>query len=355
MRQHFELGQVLRKRYQGFLNETYNRHEIWVRSTDYDRTLMSAEANLAGMYPPNGSQVFNPSLDWQPIPVHTVPQSEEQLLSFPQPNCPRYEKLMNESKQTEAFLNMTRTYKDLLEMVRNHTGAKDSRIETVWSVYDTLFCEAQHNLTAPDWVTPEVMTNLRKLKNFSFQLMFGVYKREEKCRLQGGILLNQIVKNISASAVPNHKKPLKMVVYSAHDTTMVALQSALNVFNGKQPPYAACHMFELFQEDNGSFSVAMFYRNDSSKEPYPLALPGCAQYCPLQEFISLLNPVIPVDREQECQIAAERKDTEMIIGLALFSCILLILIVLLLTVLCRQRDSGHSGHSLLINEEELPS
>ncbi|KAG9334524.1 hypothetical protein JZ751_007523, partial [Albula glossodonta] len=280
MRQHFELGQVLKKRYQGFLNETYNRHEIWVRSTDYDRTLMSAEANLAGMYPPDGSQVFNPSLDWQPIPVHTVPQSEEQLLSFPQPSCPRYEKLMNESRQTEAFLNMTRTYK------------------------------AQHNLTAPDWVTPEVMTNLRKLKNFSFQLMFGVYKREEKCRLQGGILLHQIVKNISASAVPNHKKPLKMVVYSAHDTTMVALQSALNVFNGKQPPYAACHMFELFQEDNGSFSVAMFYRNDSSKEPYPLALPGCAQYCPLQEFISLINPVIPVNREQECQITAERKDTE---------------------------------------------
>ncbi|CDQ97085.1 unnamed protein product [Oncorhynchus mykiss] len=79
MRQHFELGQALRKRYQGFLNDTYDRREIAVRSTDYDRTLMSAEANLAGLYPPNGSQVFNPTLEWQPIPVHTVPQFEERV------------------------------------------------------------------------------------------------------------------------------------------------------------------------------------------------------------------------------------------------------------------------------------
>jgi hypothetical protein len=40
---------------------------------------MSAEANLAGLYPPNGSQVFNPSLEWQPIPVHTVPLDEERV------------------------------------------------------------------------------------------------------------------------------------------------------------------------------------------------------------------------------------------------------------------------------------
>uniref|UniRef100_A0A3Q1G0N7 Lysosomal acid phosphatase n=1 Tax=Acanthochromis polyacanthus TaxID=80966 RepID=A0A3Q1G0N7_9TELE len=53
--------------------------KILVRSTDYDRTLMSAEANLAGLYPPSGQQIFTPSLKWQPIPVHTVPQSEERV------------------------------------------------------------------------------------------------------------------------------------------------------------------------------------------------------------------------------------------------------------------------------------
>lgn len=36
-----------------------------------------------------------------------------------------------------------------------------------------------------------------------------------------------------------------------HDTTLVALQMALSVYNGKQTPYASCHIFELYQEDNG--------------------------------------------------------------------------------------------------------
>ena len=53
--------------------------QIFIRSTDCDRTLMSAEANLAGLYPPEGQQMFNPNISWQPIPVHTVPESEERV------------------------------------------------------------------------------------------------------------------------------------------------------------------------------------------------------------------------------------------------------------------------------------
>lgn len=86
--------------------------QIYIRSTDYDRTLMSVEANLAGqssklppsltslpstlstrlqhiyyclhlgLYPPTHEQVFNPDLKWQPIPVHTVPQSEEKVCIY---------------------------------------------------------------------------------------------------------------------------------------------------------------------------------------------------------------------------------------------------------------------------------
>uniref|UniRef100_A0A672SQD7 Lysosomal acid phosphatase n=1 Tax=Sinocyclocheilus grahami TaxID=75366 RepID=A0A672SQD7_SINGR len=111
MKQHFELGQFLKKRYTGFLSEDYDRHEIFIRSTDVDRTLMSAEVNLAGMFPPNGSEVFNPDMKWQPIPVHTVPADEEKLLSFPLDDCPRYTQLMNETEKTDIFLNMTETYK----------------------------------------------------------------------------------------------------------------------------------------------------------------------------------------------------------------------------------------------------
>lgn len=36
-----------------------------------------------------------------------------------------------------------------------------------------------------------------------------------------------------------------------HDSTLIALQAALDVYNGVLPPYAACQLFEFYQEDDG--------------------------------------------------------------------------------------------------------
>uniref|UniRef100_UPI0037E91872 lysosomal acid phosphatase n=1 Tax=Semicossyphus pulcher TaxID=241346 RepID=UPI0037E91872 len=352
MRQHLNLGTFLRNRYKGFLKESYDRHEISVRSTDYDRTLMSAEANLAGLYPPSGQQVFTPTLIWQPIPVHTVPQSEERLLSFPRSDCPRYLQLMNETEHTEEFLNVTTTYEDIIELVRNKTGLNKTNVETVWSVYDTLFCESRHNMSAPDWVTPEVMEKLQVLKDFGFQVMFGVYKQQEKSRLQGGVLLGEIVKNLSKMAAPDPKQKLKFMMLSAHDTTVAALQASLNLFNGRQPPYASCQIFELYRDDNGSASVSLLYRNDSTVEPYPLHLPGCTLDCPLEDFVRLTKPYISDDRDKECELPSDGRDTEVIISLALSGCLLVLLIALLLGVICWQKEpSGSRGYHHVINQE----
>ncbi|KAG9333310.1 hypothetical protein JZ751_012825 [Albula glossodonta] len=251
MRQHFKLGQALKKRYHGFLSEAYDRHQIVVNSTDIDRTLMSAAVNLAAMYPPNGSQIFNPNLHWQPIPIHTV-QNETTLLKFPLSPCPRFQTLLNETKNTPEFINKSVQYKEFLQRLANDTGMESISLESVWRIYDTLFCEKAHNLSQPSWVTTEVMETLQQLNDFAFMCLFGIHNQEEKSRLQGGVLLKHILEHVTESAVSNSSKPLKMQAYSTHDITIVALQVALNVFNGKQPPYASCHIFELFQEDNGA-------------------------------------------------------------------------------------------------------
>uniref|UniRef100_A0A3B3XCL5 Lysosomal acid phosphatase n=1 Tax=Poecilia mexicana TaxID=48701 RepID=A0A3B3XCL5_9TELE len=318
MRQQYELGQYLRMRYKDFLNESYIRHEILVRSTDVDRTLMSAEANLAGLYPPKGQQIFQPSLKWQPIPVHTVPQNEEKLLSFPLGDCPRYEQLMNETENTAEFINVTTKYRDFIEMVKNKTGLKAANVESVWSVYDTLFCESRHNMSAPDWVTPDVMEKLRFLKDFGFQVEVALF----------------------------------FLVASQHDTTVVALQASLNVFNGKQAPYASCHIIELYRENNGSASVSMFYRNDTSVEPYPVQLPDCAHVCPLEDFVRITKPFISDDRDKECQVPSKGRDRQVIIGLALSGCLLLALIAVLLGVICRHKESNSNrGYHHVTNQE----
>ncbi|NXE45201.1 PPAL phosphatase, partial [Casuarius casuarius] len=325
--------------------------QIFIRSTDCDRTLMSAEANLAGLYPPDRQEMFNPNVSWQPIPVHTVPESGERLLKFPLAPCPRYEQLQNETRHSAEYTNKTKENLQFLQMVANETGIRDVSLESVWSVYDTLFCEQAHKMKLPLWVTPDVMTRLKQLKDFSFEFLFGIHHRIEKARLQGGVLLDHIRKNLTKAANVSAHQHLKLLAYSAHDTTLVALQMALDVYNRIQAPYASCHIFELYQEDDGNFSVEMFFRNESGKEPFPLMLPGCQQKCPLHRFLQLTDPVVPQDWEQECQVASTVHDTELFVALAVCGSILFLLIILLLTVLLRIQ-SQPPGYRHVSNEGE---
>ncbi|XP_029424444.1 lysosomal acid phosphatase isoform X2 [Nannospalax galili] len=323
--------------------------KIYVRSTDFDRTLMSAEANLAGLFPPNEMQSFNPNISWQPIPVHTVPITEDRLLKFPLGPCPRYEQLQNETRQTAEYQNKTIQNAQFLDMVANETGLTDLTLETVWNVYDTLFCEQTHGLSLPSWASPQTVQHLSQLKDFSFRFLFGIHEQAQKARLQGGVLLAQILKNLTLMATSSQFP--KLLVYSAHDTTLVALQMALDVYNGKQAPYASCHMFELYQEDDGNFSVEMYFRNSSEKAPWPLILPGCPHRCPLQDFLRLTEPVIPKDWQKECQLASDTADTEVIVALAVCGSILFLLIVLLLTVLFRMQAQPPGYHHVADRED----
>lgn len=72
----YSLGQYIRRRYDGYLSRTYVAEEIFVQSSDKDRTIQSAMANLAGMWPPTTDDVKNPeNVVQQFVPVHTIAES----------------------------------------------------------------------------------------------------------------------------------------------------------------------------------------------------------------------------------------------------------------------------------------
>lgn len=48
------------------------------------------------------------------------------------------------------------------------------------------------------------------------------------------------------------------------------------------------------------YTIEMHYRNDTSKDPYLLTLPGCTSSCPLEKFAELVSPVTTENWSKEC-------------------------------------------------------
>ncbi|XP_006902611.1 PREDICTED: prostatic acid phosphatase-like [Elephantulus edwardii] len=329
--QHYELGEYMRRRYENFLNESYKHEQVYIRSTDVDRTLMSALANLAALFPPKGPSVWNPSLAWQPVPVHTVPLSEDGLLYMPFKQCPRFQELGEETLKSEEFQKRLRPYKDFIETLPKLSGQKRQDLFGIWStIYDPLFCETVNHYTMPNWATEDTMVKLRELSELSLMSLYGIHKQKEKSRLQGGVLVREILNNMKTATQPS--SPRKLIMYSGHDTTISGLQMALDVYNGQLPPYASCHITELYL-DKGEYFVEMSYRNESHHEPYPLTLPGCNHSCPLTTFAELVAPVIPRDWASECMLTADHQVLKVVLAVAF--CLVASVLVLLLFTLIR--------------------
>lgn len=146
--QHYALGKWLRKRYNGTLiSEEYLDSEIYVQSSDVERTLMSATVNMAGLYPPRKGQIWNADLDWQPVPVHTIPVELDTLILASKP-CPLYDQYYAQLLKSAHFQLIEKKFGTLFEYLSKHSGNTINFEQwSVLNLYDTLFIQQSYNKT----------------------------------------------------------------------------------------------------------------------------------------------------------------------------------------------------------------
>lgn len=345
---HYELGRYLRSRYDGFLPAVYSVNDIYVRSTDVDRTLMSVEANLAGLYPPTSSQIWNKNISWQPIPIHTTPEHEDALLAMKQP-CQKYDYLYKKVMDNEFFRNVSRKNHDLYSYLTRYSGDKITSIESLEYLYSTLFIESLFNYTLPDWAQTVFPDKLFPWAALSFATLTFV---PDLARLKTGPLLNEIVEFFKnkTSIKPDTKK---ILMYSGHDVTIGNVLNSLNIFSYHCPPYASTILFELRQK-NGTNYVNIFYKNGT--EPQRMTLPGCEFDCNLDQFIKILSPLtLSLNQwQKECNLNLiyywPLNFNGNVILLSLTGCLLL-LTAYFIMVLRRGKKTRDNNYIQLPNEE----
>lgn len=291
--QHYTMGSHLKSRYAHFL--TGNPHELQVWSSDKDRCLASAQCHLAGLSPPSDEWAWNKTFRWQPVPIHTRPVQEDGMLVPGDAICPEAdaeEQRVKDSPEGQEFLQK---YHKLYVTLTEKTGSIIADWTDAAYVFDALLIQKYHNYSTPDWgkaLWKEM--EYQSDQSFVFRTKTPLLKR-----LRGGLLLANMTAHLETAA--QNKSHYKVFMYSTHDTEVSALLDALEVFDGKAPPYCSALVLELWSNGTGNFSVRGLTLNAFQLDPQPVHFPGCGgEFCALDTFLSLARVNTPDDWRREC-------------------------------------------------------
>lgn len=286
MNQHFALGTKLRKKYvdeKGLLPAEYQTDTIYVRSTDYDRTLMSAQSLLLGLYPPGTGQL-HPVTKLQPIPIHTKSTDNDELVSF-HFNEPPLSTLIEKhvftredwKKRSEA---LSPQFKKWTEAI----GHKVENLRNLIMAGDLLHVHSLHQAPLPTTLSKKEINEIIGHGNWVMTTIFSTPEVSDMLGQKMLMVVSDYLKQASEK-----KSSLKYVLVSGHDTTILAILAALGAPLDTIPPYASHLSFELYEKDNKEQFVKVIY-NDK-----PHSIPACGgNECKLETLLLAPPPSLGV-------------------------------------------------------------
>lgn len=285
MQQEYQLGVKMHKRYiekSHLLPANYQQNTLYVRSTDYDRTLMSAQSLLLGLYPlGTGPQLSSgaPALPsrFQPVPIHAESKDHTVWL-FADSDDAYFGKLLDQyvvnRPEWQAKLNELKPHFSRWSEI---TGAPLHDLYDVGDLSDSLYIYKLNHIPYPKGLTNQDADKIIQAGQWAFMDEWTPEMGRvtgHKLMLTIGDYFTQVVKEHS---------PLKFVLISGHDSTILSAMSAMQVPIKDAPPHYASNLSYLLYEVQPNEYVVKVIYND---KPVKLA---CGYACPLAEFLHLIS------------------------------------------------------------------
>ncbi|XP_014215458.1 venom acid phosphatase Acph-1-like isoform X2 [Copidosoma floridanum] len=282
--QAYELGRALRERYDGFLGPRYRPEELHARSTDYDRTKMTLQLVLAGLYPLRAEQNWSADLAWMPIPFHYAPRELDVLLQSSEK--PRYKRLLHDLLKSPGLREQVAELMKFSEFFESKgiVAIKEYAFVACLGIFNVLNVHKSAGARLPDWYTEDLFAQLleKVIEYFDIKSATG-----ELMKLGAGPLIKQFVRNMNLTGESSN--PRKIYLYSGHEMNIAPFTRAHGIREFRYPDFANAVVLEKLRDSENKIYVRGGFT--------PLKLGSFDEYCPVNEYLTIIENIIPTDEE----------------------------------------------------------
>lgn len=253
--QMYKLGLRLREAYGDipcFLPQIVNPCDVYIQTTNMDRTIASARCVAAGLF---GKE----NLDHQsPLTMYALRGKDEYL--YPNLKTCLLSKLVDREYHIKFDkIPGIREDRELFECMLGYDSCRKGMKLNLSYVKDDLSARLAFGYKLPEPLNSFVdMVEEDAIKIFYYSVCGGCEEeRQLVTRVGIGKLVDKVITSMRTCV--NGGKTPKLYLYSGHDATIVALLEVLGIFDNKWPPFAADITFELYQDAAGKHYVRVLY------------------------------------------------------------------------------------------------
>uniref|UniRef100_A0A183BWU3 Lysosomal acid phosphatase n=1 Tax=Globodera pallida TaxID=36090 RepID=A0A183BWU3_GLOPA len=236
--QQFNLGRLMRHRYDGFLSCIFTPEQFVYRSSDFNRTKMSAFANLQGLFSSDSQEGPKMPLEENApkgLELRLLPRGHDPIL-FDDVESATTSKRKRKRMQNCSFLGHKTQYGQVPHPLR--------RIYYVHDPLNSINAHKKDGFVLPDWINEPMRQEIMRLYNLknSFNYKVDVIKR-----LWSGPLFTEILDRMDSIVNSNYKNTEQLYAYSGHDRSIAGLLAILGIYPESFPTYANALLLELHQ------------------------------------------------------------------------------------------------------------
>jgi len=244
-----QLGQWLRSRYideTPLVSPNFVPTEVLVRSTQFDRTIATANAVLRSMF--SGATRFDDVSNittFASVPVNNQPRTNDiWLQGYDMCGSPKIA-IINNLTESQMWKDKVASSQEFLTWFSNATGYAKVNFTTFYDYYDPVFVMYNHGLLHGNPIA-ERIEEIKDLAGWTEMTKIGA-----SGKLSGGALLGAVMQYLNSALNTTLQTP-RYIQWSAHDSTIMSLIVTMRLNNNPLfagiPPYASAVVMELWAD-----------------------------------------------------------------------------------------------------------